>query len=234
MLADLPDGRPNPNTHAYGHRDLAAEEHLVADLPEPGAELVIRHNEERFDRKHAMVTKRLKIVDARDMVTLLPDDDFEGELHGDQLLAAEREADARPGAAIRMSEVIERIIARDNLERPVSPPPRMPPPPSLQRAGPSGLNAHLPAFRRQVDSSDEDEPDRPVWPPRRPHLEFEKGDYEQEYAETEPLTHSKKVRRANPFIDAEAGVDGEASGDVGSDNDNDDLDGFIIADDIEF
>ena len=22
LLADLPDGRPNPNTHAYGHRDL--------------------------------------------------------------------------------------------------------------------------------------------------------------------------------------------------------------------
>ena len=35
LLADLPDGRPNPNTHAYGHRDLAAEEHLVADQPEP-------------------------------------------------------------------------------------------------------------------------------------------------------------------------------------------------------
>ena len=31
LLADLPDGRPNPNTHAYGHRDLAAEEHLVAE-----------------------------------------------------------------------------------------------------------------------------------------------------------------------------------------------------------
>ena len=31
LLSDLPDGRPNPNTHAYGHRDLAAEEHLLAD-----------------------------------------------------------------------------------------------------------------------------------------------------------------------------------------------------------
>ena len=31
LLADLPDGGPNPNTHVYGHRDLAAEEHLVAD-----------------------------------------------------------------------------------------------------------------------------------------------------------------------------------------------------------
>ena len=173
LLSDLPDGRPNPNTHAYGHRDLAAEEHLVADLQEPGAELVIRHPEERFARKHALVTRRFKIVDAMNMVTQLHDDYFEGELHGDQLLAAKREADARPGAAIRMSEVIERIIARDNLERPVSPPSRMPPPPSSQRAGPSGLNAHLPAFRRRVDSSDEDVPDRSVWPPRRPHLEFE-------------------------------------------------------------
>ena len=29
LLADMPDSRPNPNTHAYGHCDLAAEEHLV-------------------------------------------------------------------------------------------------------------------------------------------------------------------------------------------------------------
>ena len=33
LLADLPDGRPNPNTNAYGHCDLAAEEQLVADQP---------------------------------------------------------------------------------------------------------------------------------------------------------------------------------------------------------
>ena len=43
LLSDLPDNRPNPNTHAYGHCGLAAEEHLVADQPEPGAELIIRH-----------------------------------------------------------------------------------------------------------------------------------------------------------------------------------------------
>ena len=42
LLADLPDGYPNPNTHAYGHYSLAAEEQLVADMPEPaGAEMVI-------------------------------------------------------------------------------------------------------------------------------------------------------------------------------------------------
>ena len=46
LLADMPDGRPNPNTHAYGNCDLAAEEHLVADQPKPGAELIIRHSED--------------------------------------------------------------------------------------------------------------------------------------------------------------------------------------------
>ena len=84
-----------------------------------------------------------------------------------------------------MGDVIERIIARDNLERPISPPARMPEPPTPQRAGLSGLNAHLPPFRRRIDSSDEDEPVRPVWPPRRPHLELEDGDYEQE-SDAEP------------------------------------------------
>ena len=41
LLADMPDGRPNSNTHAYGNCDLAAEEHLVADQPEPGSDLII-------------------------------------------------------------------------------------------------------------------------------------------------------------------------------------------------
>ena len=85
----------------------------------------------------------------------LPYGDADGELHGDQLLMAERVAAARPGGAIRMGDAIERIIARDNLERPNSPPARIPAPPPPQRAGPSGLNTHLPPFRRRVDSSDE-------------------------------------------------------------------------------
>ena len=77
---------------------------------------------------------------------------------------------------------------------------------TTQRAGPSGLNAHLPPFRHRVDSSDEDEPERPVWPPRRPHLEFDVGDYEQqEDTKPHPVRRQKNARRrANPFIDAEA------------------------------
>ena len=162
LLADLPDNRPNLNTHAYGHRDLAAEEQLVADQPEPGSELIIRHPEERFARRHVRVTKRLKLAGAMEMEEELPDGDADGELHGDQLLMAERVAAARPGGAIRMGEVIERLIARDNLERPNSPPARMPAPPQPKRAGPSGQNAHLPPFRRRLDSSDEEAPERPV------------------------------------------------------------------------
>ena len=236
MLADLPDGRPNPNTHAYGHRDLAAEKHLVADQPEPGAELIIQDPEERFARKHARVSKRLELADAMKMEEELPDGDADGELHRDQLLIAERVAAARPGGAIRMGDVIERIIARDNLKRPNSPPARMPAPFTPQRAGPSGLNAHFPPFRRRVDSSDEDEPERPMWPPRRSHLEFDDGDYEQEDdTEQQPVRRRKSARRrANLFIDTEAGVDGEASGDEQTDDENDDLDGVIVADDVEY
>ena len=59
LFADLPDGRPNPNTHGYGHCDLAAEKNLVADQSQPVAELIIRHPEERFARRYACVTKRL-------------------------------------------------------------------------------------------------------------------------------------------------------------------------------
>ena len=158
MLADLPDGCPNPNTHAYGHRDLAAEEHLIADQPEPGAKLIIRHPQERFARRHARVTRRLEVAGAIKMEVELPDGDADGKLHGDQLLVAKRVAAARPAGAIRMVQVIERIIARDNLERPLSPLAWMPAPPTPQRAWPSGLNAHLPTFRRRVDSSDEDKP----------------------------------------------------------------------------
>ena len=236
LLADLPDGRPNPNTHAYGHCNLAAEEHLLADQPEPGAELIIRHPEERFARRHACVTRRLELAGAMDMEEELYDGDADGKLHGDQLLVAERVAAARSGRAIRMGDVIERIIARDNLERPDSPPARMPAPLTPQPAGPSGLNAHLPPFRRRVDSSNEDEPERQVWPPRRPHMEFDDADYEQEVnVELVPPRRRKRARRrANPFIDAEAGVDGDASGDERSDDENDDLDGFIVADDVEY
>ena len=41
-------------------------------------------------------------------------------------------------------------------------------------------------------------------------------------------------RRANPFINADAGVDGDTSGDYGTEGENDDLDVFIVADDVNY
>ena len=75
------------------------------------------------------------------------------ELSNDQLLVAKRKADARPGGAIRIGEVIEKIIVRDNLDRSVLPPARMSAPHTTLRALQSGLNALLPPFHPRVDSS---------------------------------------------------------------------------------
>ena len=60
LLAELPNKRSNSHKNAYGHRELATEEHLVADLPEPGGELIIRHREERFTRQHGREARRLE------------------------------------------------------------------------------------------------------------------------------------------------------------------------------
>ena len=131
--------------------------------------------------------------------------------------------------------MIEQIIARDNLERPASPPIRMPAQPTAQRSGLSTLKSHLPLFRRRVDSSDEDEPKRPVWPPRSSLMNFDDGYYKQEDTEPEPPRRWKNAqRRLNSFIEAVSGVDGDASNDVKSDNENDYLDGFIVFDDVEY
>ena len=172
LLVDLADGRSYPNNYAYGHRDLAAKMHLVADQPEPGAKLIIQHSKERFAKKHARVTERLELAGAINMEKELTGEDADDELHGDQLLVVERVAASRPGGAIQMGDVIERIIARDHLERPLSPPARMRTLFTSQRAWPSGLNAHMPPFRRRVDSLDEEELKRPVCPPRCPRLEL--------------------------------------------------------------
>ena len=86
----------------------------------------------------------------------LPDGDADGELHGDQLIVAERVAAARPGGAIRMGDVIERIIARDNLERPISPPARMPEPLTPQRANYIELSIRITSIRTAVTNTTAD------------------------------------------------------------------------------
>ena len=67
----------------YGHRDLAAEEHLVADQLEPGAEIIIQHPEERFARRNARISRRLELAGAMEMEEEQPDGDADGKLHVD-------------------------------------------------------------------------------------------------------------------------------------------------------
>ena len=111
MLADLPDGKPNPQTHAYGHKDLATEVEFEADMPElPGTDIIIEHREQRFKNNHARVAKKLR--------AMAPDPELdEEEIPGDLAEAgdweeAERAAAERPGVGGRIGDVIERLIAQ--------------------------------------------------------------------------------------------------------------------------
>ena len=210
----------------------------MADHFEFGAEMVIRHRKERFVRKHARVTKRLELAGVMDMEEKLPDGDADGELHGNQLLVVERVAAARPGGAIRMCDVIERIIASVNLERLDSSPARMAASPTFEGAGPSGLNAHAPPFRDRIYSFKEKQGalERLVWQPTK-RIRLHAFDLDEFDGDAEPPIHRKGQRRHRPclFIDTEAAVEGNASGDEAADDDEDDnLGGCIVADDVEF
>ena len=221
--------------HAYGHCDMAAEEHLDADKPEPGAELIIRHPEERFARRHARVTRRLELAGAMGMDEELLDGDADGELHCDLLIVAERVTAARPGGASRMCDVIERIIARDNLERPILPPAQMPELPTPQRAGPSELNAHLPLFVVALIH------------PMKTSLLDQCGRLAVCTWSLRMVITSKRATPSQSFQDAGRKPDAAttrssmprpswtgSSGDEGTEDENNDLDGFIVANDVEF
>ena len=85
-----------------------------------------------------------------------------------------------------------------------------------------------------MDSSDEGEPEQPVWRPRRTTLKSDDGDYKQN-TEPEPLRRSNTAgQNVNLFVDAEAGVARGARNDKWFHDENDDHNGFIVADDIEF
>ena len=66
-------------------------------------------------------------------------------------------------------------------------------------------------------------------PPRRPRSESEEEDAEPPQR---PQRRRKTRRRANPFIESEAGVEADASDDE-TDGDND-LSDFIVSDDVEY
>ena len=138
LLADLPDGTPNPRTHAFGHYSLADEIRVEQpDQPEAGNDLVIEARaprvarnlkfEARLERKHKLAVRRARALHPDEMNDDDPDLDSDVELTGDQLEAAQRAASARPGGAQRMEDVIQNILHRQATERPVSPPERLPP-----------------------------------------------------------------------------------------------------------
>jgi hypothetical protein len=132
LLTNLDNGEPNPYTHAYGHYSLAEDIQVEEndEHPDAGNELHIdtreQRQEARLHRKHQLAVKRA----TRPFQQMSSDED-EDEVQGDDLIRAQRAAAARPGTTIRMNDVIEQICARQNLQRPSSPPPLMP----IERAG---------------------------------------------------------------------------------------------------
>ena len=123
LVGDLAIGKPNPNTHAYGHYSLIIEIQ-VEETAEPataGNDLHIltreQRHEARFARAHAHAIKRARRGNPHDSSDV--DND---EIQGDDLVNAERAAAVRPGTSVRINDVIEQICARLNLPRPTSPP----------------------------------------------------------------------------------------------------------------
>ena len=166
LLADLPDGSPNPYTHAYGHKDLADEEEFEADMPDaPGSDLIIEHRERRFFQKHARVAKKLSALPGHHGDQETDSAEEEEEIPGDVALStgdwdkAAKVAAARPGVPGRIEDVLQRLFAAG---RPVSPPPQ-PPVFDAQRAGPSGTHRPDPKAKRAlIYSSDDDDKEEPL------------------------------------------------------------------------
>lgn len=157
LLADLPDGSPNPDTHAYGHRALRDEVHVdTVPAEAPGADLIVRRAvhvdaehtansikrvEQRAKDNHARVVKKVTKLrrtrrdsngetiddDMGDNQPVVPNGDANGELHGNDLALAERAAAARPGTRGRLDNVIDLIARMNHIKVPTSPPPRIPP-----------------------------------------------------------------------------------------------------------
>ena len=179
LLANLQNGLPNPNTHAYGHKDLATHEQFVADMPEtPGTNLIITHQERRDIQNHKRVIKKMRaMLQAEGLEEKEQPEEIELEIpHSlDEWEQAARAAAARPGVAGRITDVIDRLVAAG---RPITNSP--------QRAGPSGTYHPVPSPEpSRPDSSDDGEVDE--------------NDFEAHAA-----TSRKRKRPRNPFILYEA------------------------------
>ena len=133
----MPNGEPNPNTHAYGYFSYRTEVH-VEDTDEPSApgnDIQVKtreqHNEARLHRRHSLAVKRARQSAQVD----ISENDDDTELHGDDMASAERAAATRPDASGLLNASIDELFNRMNVPQPFSPLPRMPPATILERAG---------------------------------------------------------------------------------------------------
>ena len=122
LLANLVNGDPNLNTHAYGHYSLPNHVHAKeADVQAAAGnylQIVSREKREeaRLQRKRAVAIKRARCTQPLDI-----SDDKAGVQFYD-LIIAQRTAVARPGFSVRINTVIDRICSRAYLDHSTSPP----------------------------------------------------------------------------------------------------------------
>ena len=133
LLENLADGSLNPFTYAYGHYAIPIA-NTVIDQTDAGTGLVVsvrppresidKCKDKRYKKKNKQVQKKLATLEMAANESdweyegddQMPDGDAQGELHGAALDQAERAAADRPGLAVRMGEVIERLMTRANGE----------------------------------------------------------------------------------------------------------------------
>lgn len=131
LLANLEDGSPNPNTHAYGHYSIPAT-NIPLNANDASNGLVVRVRppresiemcqHKRYIKRHKRVEKKLAALEMdRNEEEWKYDGDNE-DINGEEMLdqlnestlaQAERAAVARPGVGGRLEEAIKRIIAKE-------------------------------------------------------------------------------------------------------------------------
>lgn len=112
LLADLDDGQPNPNTHAFGHYLIDTAEFPEPEQPPAGADMVIERHEPRANRNQRWEARLLRkhkraVRNARDLQV----DEDADDLDEAQLADMQQKAEARPGLAVRMEDAIDRLTA---------------------------------------------------------------------------------------------------------------------------
>jgi len=138
LLDNLEDGSPNP----YTARLLTLRHPVAATVLEkreadaglvvsarPPRESIDKCKDKRYKRRTNRLQQRLAELQMAENESdweydgdSMPDGDAQGELHGEALKQAERAAAARPGLAVRMGDVIERLTANATSQSRDQPP----------------------------------------------------------------------------------------------------------------